>query len=392
MANPLIPISFMAFVFGLHIVLVNIDIGLAIIIPILKRLGEIRGNQVFVDEARKYMRYFAIIYATAGVFGTAFTVFLLSFFPTFLKIAGIVLLFPFGFAVIFLILRLFSISAYWYTWYRLKPNYHFYLGLVLAATSFLVPFTFRTVFAFLNNPVGVESLSPLQLNWGKMFSNPTLPPLYLKSIVGALAGTLFTLVTIYTYRLYKGLGDVETNKYFIRRYLSIGMWFLLLQFVLGFWYIAALSAFSPYKFSNIFGVWFGSGPIGGDYSLLFVFKMLLVAFQVFVVLYILYQMLEGEKDIFANKNNLYLLMGIGPAALLTILVGEYLNAFSQLPYFIAVPELENQLPVINVSKSLNELAALIDIYAIAIFALIPLILAFLVLLYYILWGRISESY
>lgn len=392
MADPTIPLAFMALVFGFHIVLVNVDIGLAIIIPVLKRLGEIWNKKSFVEEARKYMKYFAIVYATAGVFGTAFTVFLLSFFPSFLKIGGIVLLFPFGFAVIFLILRLFSISAYWYTWDRIRPEYHFYLGLILAATSFLVPFTFRTVFAFLNNPIGVESLSPLKLNWGKMFTNPTLAPLYLKSIVGALAGTLFILVTLYAYRLYRGIGDGDVNKYFIRKYLSIGMWFLLLQFVLGFWYIASLSAYSPYKFSNIFGIWFGSGAIGGDYSWLFVFKMILVGFQVFVVLYILYQLFGEEKDIFENRNNIYLLMGIGPAALLTILVGEYLNAFSQLPYFIAVPELENQLPIINVSKSLNKLAALIDIYALTIFAIIPLLLAFLVFLYYILWGKIQESY
>ncbi len=392
MADPSIAIGFLAFVFGIHIALVNIDIGLAVIIPFLKRYGETKGNELFVSEAKKYMKYFAIVYATAGVYATAFTVFLLAFFPEFLWLGGIALLIPFGLAVVFVALRLFSISAYWYTWNKLNSNYHFYLGLILASTSFIIPLMFRSVFAFLNNPIGVESLDPLVIDWFKVYTNPTLWPLYLKSIAGAFSATFFMLVTVYAYRVYKGIGEKDDNLKFIKLYLNNGMWLLFLMVIFGFWYLASLSAATPYKFSNIVGVWFGVSPQGTDYSWLFILKMLLVSYQVFVIIYILQTGITKEKVVLIEGYNIKLLMGIGPAAVLTIVLGEYLNAFSQLPYFIAQPGLEDSLPMINVFNSINPLAALFDVYSVTIFAIIPLLLAFFVLLYYLLGGKLKNSY
>lgn len=388
MTDPTIAIALMAFVFGIHIILVNIDIGLGMIIPIWKRIGEIRGIEAYVMESKKYMRYLAIIYASAGVFGTAFTVFLLSFFPEFLWLGGVVLIYPFGLAVIFLILRLFSIGSYWYTWDRLRGDYHFYLGLLLAFTSFAVPYAFRTVFAFLNYPAGVENLSPLKLDPLKMFTNPTQLPIYLKSVAGGVIAATFTLTSLYAYSIRKGIGDKETSERFIRTFLNIGIWLLALQVIFGFWYLASLSNYAPFKFNNIAGSWFG-GEFTADYSWLFFIKLLLVAYQFFVVLYIAFKSISGEKFDASEKTMNALLIGIGPAALLTILLGEYLNAFSQLPYFVAQPSLEESLPMINVYKSINELAAVFDMYVITLVGLIPLFLAFILLLYYVVAGKIS---
>ena len=390
MADPGLAIAIMAIVFGIHIVLINIDLGLGIIIPILKRIGEIRGNEVYVSEARKYMRYFAIVYASAGVFGTAFTVFLLTFFPEFLWLGGVLLIVPFGLAVVFLILRLFSIGAYWYTWDKLRGDYHFYLGLVLAFTSFAVPYAFRSVFAFLNYPAGVESISPLKLNPIKMLTNPTLMPIYLKSVAGGVLAATFSLVSLYAYKVRKGESDKETASGFIKKYLNVGMWLLGLQVIFGFWYLASLSMYAPYKFGNIVGVWFGRS-VSADYSWLFTIKMLLVAYQFFVVFYIAFTSIQGKEFDVADDTTNKLLLGLGPAALLVIMFGEFLNAFSQLPYFVAQPALEEALPMINVYNSINELASVLDIYAIAFFAFIPLFLAFFVLLYYILAGKVSNG-
>ncbi len=389
MADPGIPLAMMAIFFGFHIVLVNVDMGLGIIIPILKRLGELKGKEVYISEARKYMRFFAIMYASAGVFGTGFTVFLLTFFPEFLWLGGIVAFAPFAVAILFLTLRFLTLTLYWYGWDRFKPELHFYIGIVLMITSFGVPFGFRAVFSFLNVPQGVENISPLELNVAKMFTNPTLPPLYLKSIFGALAATFFTLVSVYTYRYYKKLGNQEDNIYFIKLYLSYGMLFLFLQFITGFWYLGSLAAYAPYKFGNIAGAWFG-GTVVSDYSWLFALKLFFVAVQVGVILYIFYWMLEKGEFNLNDKYTLYGLLSIGPASLLTIVLGEYLNAFSQLPYFVAQPSLEDALPMINVFNSINELAAIFDVYSVVIFAGIPLILAFLVLLYYVIAGKVNE--
>lgn len=389
MSDPYVAIGFMALTFGFHIAFVNIDIGLGIIIPLLKRLGEVKGITTYIIEARKYMRYLAIIYASAGVFGTAFTVFLLTFFPSFLWLGGLVLIYPFGLAVMFLILRLFSIGAYWYTWDKLRSNYHFYLGLTLAFTSFAVPYGFRVVFAFLNYPVGIKNLSPLELDPLAMFTNPTLLPLYLKSITGGLLAAMFTILSLYAYSIRRGSSNGEANDVLIRTYLKLGIWLIALQLIFGFWYLATLSSYAPYKFSNIVGAIFG-GKVTRDYFWLFIIKMLLVAYQLFVVLYIAHQSIGGKVFNVKERTTNNLLIALGPSALLTIVLGEYLNAFSQLPYFIAQPTLEEILPMINIHNSINDLAAIVDLYAITIFGLIPLFLAFFVLLYYIIAVKITN--
>ena len=111
----------------------------------------------------------------------------------------------------------------------------------------------------------------------------------------------------------------------------------------------------------------------------------MVFFQFFVLLYILWLFLNKKGEINLEDNNLQLiLLGIGPAAVLTILFGELINELSQLPYFIAVPSLESILPMININTALNPLAAAFDIYALTFFAIVPLLAAFFVLLYYVL--------
>ncbi len=389
MADPGIPLAIMAFFFGVHIVLVNIDLGLAVFVPLLKWFGEKNNNELYVREAKRYMRYFAIIYASAGVFGTGFTVFLLSFFPDFLWLGGVVLLVPFALAGVFLTLRLAGIAAYWYTWDRLRSDYHFAIGLILAFTSFAVPFAFRTIFSFLNYPAGVENISPLEINIGKMFANPTLYPIYLKSIAGGLAVASFMLVSLYAYRYYNGIDGKEENLSMLKLFLNIGIWLLFLEVIFGFWYLASLGAYAPYKFGNIAGAWFG-GMVTADYSWLFIIKLLFVGFQVFTVFYIFFYVIKHGKLDYDYKYIKYLLLGVGPAAALTILLGEYLNAFSQLPYFVAQPDLESVLPMINVFNSINDLAAFFDVYFLTLFAIVPLFLAFLVLLYYIISGKIKE--
>ncbi|MFX1254827.1 MAG: cytochrome ubiquinol oxidase subunit I [Promethearchaeota archaeon] len=385
MADPTPSIMILGFVFGFHIVLVNIDMGLAILIPLLKRFGETKDRPFYINAAKRYMKYLAIIYASAGVFATAFTVFLLSFFPEFIRLAGTALIVPFALAVIFISIRLLTISAYWYSWDKLRSDYHFGLGLILASTSFLIPFAFRLVFSFLNTPSAVVSTDPLIVDPGLLLTNPTFWPLYIKSILGGLALTMFLLVTVYTYRLRRNIGDKSENEYFIKQYLTLGMWPLLIQPIFGFWYLASLNLATTFKFSNVAGNWFGIPPQATDYSLLFALKLLMVFFQFFVLLYILWLFLNKKGEINFEDNNLQLiLLGIGPAAVLTILFGELLNELSQLPYFIAVPSLESILPMINISTALNPLAAAFDIYALTIFAIVPLLAAFFVLLYYVL--------
>ena len=79
---------FLALVFGLHIVMVNLGIAFSTVIPILKRKGEKENNEIYLRTSKQLMNFYAATYGLAGVFGTAFTVFLLSFYPSFIGLAG----------------------------------------------------------------------------------------------------------------------------------------------------------------------------------------------------------------------------------------------------------------------------------------------------------------
>ncbi len=387
-------ITFIALVFGLHIMLVNIDVGLGVYIPLLKREGEKHNKPELVFEAKRLMNYYAATYATAGVFATAFTVGLLAFFPDFLWFLGTALLIPISLAIPVVALRLTLISAYWYSWDKIDENKHYLVGLLLASTSFLVPLLFRTVFAFLNTGQGVNVITDAQGNitsitfnfWEYLF-NPTFWPLLFKTLAAAFAVTSFSLASLYTYRLTKNKGDKEVNILLIRRHLSIGIWLLFSEFIFGFWYLATLSSKARLKFTNVVGSWFGYTPNWADLSWLFLFKLLLVSFQVYVALRLLTYSIKGEEINFAKKPFSALIIWLGPVSIITVLTGELLNMLSHLPYFVVAKFTD--LPFNNAFTSVNQFAIGTDVIIVTIIILIPLLIAAALLFYLIFTGVIG---
>ncbi len=390
-AGPVLLLFTYTFVF--HIVLVNIDIGLALIIPFLKRYGEKTQNRLLLALSRRYMRYLAIIYASAGVFATAFTVFLLSFYPPVISLISRLLFWPYTLALIFLGIRLFSISAYWYGWDRFSSEKHFYLGLVLASTSFLVPFSLRLPMAFFNTPTGLVSENPPQIDVVLQFLlNPTFWPFYLKSVFGALVATSFMLLTVHGYYYCQKTEYAEDMTKLLKKYFSIGSASFIIAILAGIWYFFALSITSSFKFNNIVGSLIGKEPQGINMAIPFLFKLVVLVTQGTIIGIFLWKF-YWKKENFELENSLIRksLMVLGPLALITIIVGEIINGYSQFPYLISDPALVSVFPAIDTNQVLNPIAAAFDVYVITIFALVPLFLAFLVLLYYLISGKVIDQ-
>ncbi|MHA2363973.1 MAG: cytochrome ubiquinol oxidase subunit I, partial [Candidatus Hodarchaeales archaeon] len=305
-------ITLMSVVFSLHIVLVNIDVGIAVLIPILKRWGEVKNKDRYISHSKLYMRYFAITYASAGVFATAFTVFILTFFPDFLHFLGIALLIPYGFVVLLIALRLFCLSAYWYGWDRFNPKTHFGIGLVLASTSFLIPFFFRIVFGFLNTPDGMVSTDPVIVDPIALMWNPTFLPIFLKSIFGAFALTFFMLVFVYTLKIVKNIGDAQENKDFQILYLKLGFVPFMMMFLFGIWYLLSIWVEVPYKFDNIMGPMAGVDPEAGYVpSILFMIKILFILVQTIAVIYLIGVIYKIKKLDYNKQSIKALLLVLG---------------------------------------------------------------------------------
>ena len=395
MPEPAAVLGLLSLVYGIHVVLVNLDIALAALIPTLKRIGERREDHFLIERARTLMRYYAGTYAVAGVFGTAFTVTLLAFYPSFVSLMGHIAWVPLGLAAMMIVLRFLTIAGYWYLWDRVSRGLHSAIGIAMAASGFLIPFGFRAVFALLNAPFGLRlKPQPHLIVSEALLSNPTFAPLYLKSVFGALAAGTLVLASAYAWRYFK-VGEDLRERYaeIVSRLLSSAGFFLTAMLPLGFWYVISLLAASQYKFINIFGRWLGPGiEPARDYGPLFILKMALVAAQFGVLLYVFQRTLRvGTLD----ERSLRCIRLAGPAALATVAVGEMLNAYSQLPYFIARPDLfqfmPRQVAEALSAEAVNTLANLPGVYVVTGALLAPLLAAVAVLFYVMLTGEGEEA-
>ena len=331
-----ITVFWLALTFGLHIVMVNLGIFLALFVPYLKMKADKQNDKALDAVAYKLMRFYAATYGLAGVFATAYTVFLLSFYPNFLGLAGHLTLIPFGIAILMIVLHFFSITGFYYGWYRWSRSVHYFFGFTLALSSLLIPFGFRAVFAFLNIPVGLKlDGGKLSLDVAEALTNPTFWPLYFKSIVGAVTAGAIAVLGGLAWSYYKS--NDEAYKKAIEKTVptlaTISLAGLVLMLFLGFWYAISLQNI-PYKFNNVFaslGWKVGDGVAHYNVAWVFVLKMLFYAFQLYVIFTAYYHLKSGTIP--AGKEKL--LLAAGFAALATVMLGEYLNAFSQYPYFIA---------------------------------------------------------
>ncbi|GEM_PF-570125 len=335
--------AWLAFMFGWHIAMVNLGIGLAWLVPYLKNKAVKENDRDLERAARSLMRFYAATYGLAGVFGTAFTVFLLSYYPDFIGVAGHIALIPFAISILMIALHFFSIIAYWYGWDRWSHNTHNLIGLALGVSALLIPFGFRGVFAFLNIPAGLMvEATPAGTRYGldlgaAIFANPTTLPLYVKSIAAAFTVTFFAVMGGYAYRY--AVARTEEDRRYAARIMRImakpAVAGAVLMIVLGLWYALSLQVV-PYKFNNVFAsLGWRTGPDPTPYynvAWLFVLKMLLFAVQLAAVALAVPRLLRGES---LTEGQLKLITLAGVAAVLTVPLGEYLNAFSQYPFFIA---------------------------------------------------------
>jgi len=235
-----------------------------------------------------------------------------------------------------IVLHFFSIATYYYGWYRWSRGVHYTIGFLLALSAILIPLGFRAVFAFLNIPVGLyfEGGKPT-LHVTEALGNPTLLPLYLKSLIASITAGSLAIAGGLAYSYHKS--NDEAYKRAIEKVLKqlapVGLIGLVLMFFLGLWYALAIKQI-PYKFNNIFaslGWKTGDGAVHYNVAWLFVLKMILYIFQLVVIVSVYKYMKTGAMPF--GKARLLLYGGL--AALITVMLGEWLNAFSQYPFFIA---------------------------------------------------------
>lgn len=166
--------------------------------------------------------------------GTAVTVELFAFWPGFMKALGALLWWPFAFVAAMILSNFLMITIYWYGFDRIGPKLHLAVGFIMALTSSLIPFNFRTISAFTNQPVGFTGNAVETM---PMYANPSLPPLYTHTILASLSTAGFVVCAAAVLGLYLKRGDASVNMHLFRQGVVAGVAFLVPQALAGAWYL-----------------------------------------------------------------------------------------------------------------------------------------------------------
>jgi cytochrome d ubiquinol oxidase subunit I len=359
------PISWMGFLLlGIstlvHITFVSLVLGFSVMIPFTEYLSYRSNDVKLMQIARRTFKYLVITDLVAGVWGTWITIVLAGLWPTLTYIATTVLFVPITIALVGILIAIPCVAIYWYTWGKVSRSVHLFVGSLMAFGALLVPTGFRMIFAFIDNPVGLNE--GLKGDLYAVFGNPIYPVWVVWSWFGALAMSALVAAGIYAWRS-KGSAtgnELKETTYFLK----LGIPFLVIAAILSAYFFISLQAASPYMYAAITG-----NTVVAQYN----FLPLFLAYPVLVII-------AGGSAfaLFASsrkgKPSRFLSLVLVIAAFLTVPIVETVNAASRAPYMVITGE--TGLPanafantMIPLSWSVAEIAVIVATVAMAAFLL-----------------------
>ena len=359
------PVSWMGFVLlGLativHITFVNLVLGFSVIIPFTEYMSYRRKDGALMEVAKRTFKYLILTDLVAGVWGTWITIVLAGLWPTLTYIATTVLFVPITIALIGILIAIPSIAIYWYTWGKVSKNVHIFVGCLMAFGALLVPAGFRMIFAFVDDPVGLNEA--LKGNLYSVFGNPIYPALVVWSWLGAVAMSALVAAGIYALMSKRSAnGDgLKATVYFLK----MGIPFLITTAILGAYFFFSLQTASPYIFAATTG---NTAVAQYNFLPLFLFYPILVLIAGGSALALFSSARQGKLS---RPVSIVLVI----AAFLMVPVVEALNDASRAPYMVITGEAG--LPanifsntMIPISWSIAELTVTIAILVMVTFLL-----------------------
>ena len=302
-----------------HVIIVNITLGTGWISAMARFLAWSRHRSELEVMSRRVFKILIIHELFSGVWGTIITVILAGLFPTLMATATDVIFLPILIALSSILIRIPSITLFWYTWGKIRPGLHTALGFVMAISGFGVPFGFRYIFAEITYPYALSMAMNGLVNAARMavFFNPLYPWLLLHTWFGALSIGGFIVASFFAIK-----GNVNS------KFAWIGLWhgvlFLCVQGVLGPSYLANLSSKAPLLYSNIVGLVESSF----DMVPLFTVKLSLIVFLVMISIKVWSSINRGDGNVPRYT------LALGPVAIMIALIGEFMNDAGRYPYLV----------------------------------------------------------
>jgi len=323
-------LTLFAFTMFTHILGASLVLGLSWLAFGFELVGRRRNDRVYVDSSRAVSKAIVLIYATIGSLGTAITVELFALWPGFMKTLGVLLWWPFAFVAAMILSNFLMIAIYWYTFDKISARLHLAVGFFMALTSSLIPFNFRTIIAFTNQPVGIVGNTVETI---LLYANPSLPPLYTHTVFASLSTAGFIVCTAAALGIYSKRGDAKVNASLFRHGVVAGVGFLVPQALAGAWYLWTLGGNVPRMFAAITGLftqWSGIGDSQLPLPHVFATKLLLVGYLFLAGIWLT----SASEARLSSKLGIAAATSVGVLASTIILIGETMQEYSHLPYLI----------------------------------------------------------
>jgi cytochrome bd-type quinol oxidase subunit 1 len=320
----------LAFTMFPHILGASLVLGFAWFTFAFEFIGRRRNDRVYVESSKAISKGIVLIYATIGSLGTAITVELFVLWPGFMKTLGVLLWWPFAFAAAMIVSNFLLIAIYWYTFDKIRASLHLLVGFFMALTASLIPLNFRTVMAFTDQPIG---LSDDGVQIVLLYANPTLPPLYAHTVFASLSTAGFVICAATALARYIGRGDAGVDAKLFGNGATMGVLFLVPQALAGAWYAWVLGANVPQMFAAITGLFTqfaGSFNPQSQLPHLFATKLLIVGYLLLVGIWL---RSKGAQQVL-SKLGVAVAITAGLFSSAVIMMGETMQEFSHLPYFV----------------------------------------------------------
>ncbi len=252
---------FMAITFLGHIQLANLALGGSWILVVTELLF-IRSRRERYRNLAKSMAFFSVILFSVGAtFGGAGLLFIYSLYPVLMLNIFHIYWWPVFATLLLWSTQIFFLWLYFYTWKRIRPSRHVFLGIGYAITSFFQALAIQMMGSGMLTPNntdiawGYTGISTI--DWGTLLSwffNPTLWNLQFHRLAAAIAyfGFLIAVLAMFHYQDKRDNPNAQKYWDWVGSYgLAWGLAGLAVQPVLGVLYMRQIMSASPTAFQMI---------------------------------------------------------------------------------------------------------------------------------------------
>jgi len=154
----------MAFSLGFHIIFAAIGMTMPFLMSAAHYLHLKRGDPVYLELTRMWMKGVAILFAVGAVSGTVLSFELGLLWPGFMRHAGAIIGMPFSWEGTAFFIEAIAIGLFLYGWKRMPPWVHWATGLLVGLSGFISGIFVVAANAWMNAPAGFDWVNGVAQN------------------------------------------------------------------------------------------------------------------------------------------------------------------------------------------------------------------------------------